>query len=271
MSDSNTIVCKATPWFLLRAGAMLVMFGVFAVLFHRDATVGYPRKNAVYYLRATFAEAGDRLAKSSMTPEEWKEFAAAQTVKLPEDTSILPPEVKPGTPWPEVLQDAVALRDKQWPKLWQEYSSAWPHWKMSDEAPEKPFDAGKIREQWVVFWICLALALAAAFFFIRTWFRSIVVDGEGVVTQQGRRVPFADLKRLDLRKWATKGLAFADYEGASGKGRIRFDGMTYGGFNKDRNEPAERMMELVRARFSGELIDYAPEGGTEAAPPAESA
>ncbi len=77
-------------------------------------------------------------------------------------------------------------------------------------------------------------------------------------TQQGKRVPFTDFKTLDLRKWDTKGLAFIDYDGASGKGRIRIDGLTYGGFKKENDEPAERLMQRIRSRFSGEIIEYAP-------------
>jgi hypothetical protein len=69
-------------------------------------------------------------------------------------------------------------------------------------------------------------------------------------------VAYADLKVLDLRKWDTKGLACADYEGASGKGRLRIDGLTYGGFKKEQEEPAEQFMQRIRANFSGEIIEY---------------
>jgi hypothetical protein len=88
--------------------------------------------------------------------------------------------------------------------------------------------------------------------------RSISADDEAISTQQGRRVPFADLKTLDLRKWETKGLAFIDYDGPSGKGRIRIDGLTYGGFKKEQGEPAERLMRRIRSRFSGDVLEYAP-------------
>jgi hypothetical protein len=60
-----------------------------------------------------------------------------------------------------------------------------------------------------------------------------------------------------LRKWASKGLAFIDYEDESGQGRIRIDGLTYGGFNLAQDEPAERLMKLIRSKFSGEIVDYA--------------
>jgi hypothetical protein len=108
------------------------------------------------------------------------------------------------------------------------------------------------------------LSLTAGFILIRTLWRTISVDGQAITTQQGKRVPFGDLKKLDLRKWETKGLAFIDYEGASGKGRIRVDGLTYGGFKKDQNEPAERLMKQIRSHFSGEIIEYT--SSTESAP-----
>ena len=57
MQTSEPIVCKPTPWFTLRAGAMLVMFGVFSVMFYIDGTTGYRKKNLEYYLEASFQQA----------------------------------------------------------------------------------------------------------------------------------------------------------------------------------------------------------------------
>jgi hypothetical protein len=96
----------------------------------------------------------------------------------------------------------------------------------------------------------------AAFFLLRTIRRSISVDHQAVTDQQGKRVPFTDLKVLDLRKWQSKGLAFIDYDGPAGKGKIRIDGLTYGGFKKENGEPAEKLMQKIRENFSGEVIDY---------------
>jgi hypothetical protein len=147
------------------------------------------------------------------------------------------------------------MKPLQWNKLWIEYSGqrGFP-----SKPSEEPYDSRKIHEQWVVFWICLVLAAAATFILVRTLGRSISVDGESITTQQGRRIPYSDLKTLDLRKWETKGLAFIDYDGPSGKGRIRIDGLTYGGFKKENDEPAERLMSRIRSRFSGEILEYAP-------------
>jgi hypothetical protein len=257
MSESDTIHCKPTRWFLFRAAVMLLMFGVFAVLFYIDGSTGYRKKNLVFFMHQTFERASEEFSRmsndGSLTPERWKTHAEGQSVRLPEDRSILPASLEIPQPWPAPLHDHESLRSTGWHQLWLKYSGEKG---LASDPPEKPYDARKIGEQWVVFWICLALALGAAFFLLRTLGRSMKADGECVTGPGGRRVPYSDLKTLDLRKWDTKGLAFIDYEGASGKGRIRLDGLTYGGFRKEEGEPAERLMALIRSRFSGEILEY---------------
>jgi hypothetical protein len=258
MSQPLPIVCKPTPWFLLRALAMLLMFGVFSVLFFIDGSTGYRKKNEVYYLHQGFRKASDEFSDmnsdGALTAEVWKAHAARRTVELPEDLSILPEGFKAPMPWPAILHDFDKMRPLQVNLLWREYSRAN---RLPDTPPDEPFDARKIGEQWVVFWICLGLAGAAAFILLRTLRRTIRVDEEAITSQTGRRVPFGELKTLDLRKWDTKGIAFADYDGPSGKGRLRIDGLTYGGFKLDQGEPAEQLMQYLRSRFSGEIIEYA--------------
>lgn len=256
MTQPETIVCKPTPWFLLRAAVMLLMFGVFAVLFYLDGSTGYRKKNEGYYIHKTFEKAGQEYGKKTsdgnLTPEAWKEFASAQTVDLPEDRSVLPATTQVPMPWPEILHDHERMKT-QWNLLWQEYSK---ERQLDATPPEKPYDQKKIFEQWVVFWICLALTAVSAFFLLRTIRRSISADDEAVTTQEGKRIPYGDLKKMDLRKWDTKGLAFIEYEGASGTGKIRLDGLTYGGFKKDQGEPAEALMQKIRSKFSGEIVEY---------------
>ena len=266
MSSPESIVCKPTPWFLLRAVVMLLMFGVFAVLFYIDGSTGYRKKNETFYLHKAFQDANAEFSRmnsdNQLTASAWESHAATQSVKFPEDRSVLPADIELPMPWPAVLEDYEKMKPLQWNILWREYSRDRG---LDATPPEEPYDARKIGEQWIVFWICLALSLVAAFFLLRTLRRSISADAEGIVTQQGKRVPYGDLKRIDLRKWDTKGIAFIDYEGASGKGRIRLDGLTYGGFKKENDEPAERLMRLIRSRFSGEIIEFATVAETEAA------
>lgn len=259
MNPAPTIVCKPTSWFLFRAIALLLMFGVFTVLFYIDASTGYRAKNLEFYLYQTFERATkdfSRLnADGDLSPEVWKSHAEQQQVVFPEDVSLLPAGTSLPMSWPLILHDFDRMKPLQWKMLWLEYSKGEGY---DSEPSEEPYDARAITEQWVVFWICLVCSVVTLFFLVRTMFRTIRADAEAITSTGGLRVPYTELRTLDLRKWETKGLAFVDYEGASGKGRIRIDGLTYGGFNKEHDEPAERLMALVRANFSGEILEYAP-------------
>ena len=263
MASPDTIVCKPTPWFLYRAAAVILMFAVFAVLFYIDGSTGYRQKNEVYFLHKTFQQAGnefaDRNAGQTLGQAEWKLHAEKQTVRFSTvsdasvDPSILPADLKLPMPWPPILHDFDNMKSRQWNQLWLEYSAQ----QGFPETPvEQPYDARKINEQWIVFWICLILASTSLFFLLRTLCRSIKVDQEALTAANGQRIPYADLKQLDLRKWDTKGIAYVHYDGPSGRGKARIDGLTYGGFHKDQGEPAEQLMRLLRSKFSGEILEY---------------
>jgi hypothetical protein len=108
----------------------------------------------------------------------------------------------------------------------------------------------------VVFWICAALSLVALFFLLRTLSRKLVL-ADGVLYPPGAKpAAVKDLVRLDLRRWPSKGLAFAWAKEGDKERKIRIDGLTYGGFKAAEGQPAEKLMESVKAGFSGELIEY---------------
>jgi hypothetical protein len=241
---------------------------VFSVMFYLDGSTGYRAKNEEYYLYRTFRAATEQFAEmeaeGGLTAERWAAHAAKQKVAFPEDPSILPSHLNPDMPWPAILADYDTMKSLELKQLWLDYSG---ERELSEKPPDEPFTARKIFEQWVVFWICLALFLFTLFIMIRTLRRSIVADAKGLTTQTGRHIPYNEIKVLDLRKWDTKGLAFADYDGPSGKGRARIDGLTYGGFKQELNEPAEQLMRLLRSRFSGEIIEYAEVAEDEAQNP----
>lgn len=270
---SDRLTCKPTSWFLLRAGLMLLMFGVFSVLFFVDGKWGYREKNQAFFAFKTIERATTEFStrQASLSAEAWKAYAAKQHMDFPADPGVLPANVTLPAPWPAVLQDYDKMKEGlgQPRKLFTEYQSEVG---LKKDVPEHPHDAGSIREQWIVFYICLALVLGAAFILLRTLGRSISVDGEALYPADGGRVPFADLVRLDLRKWETKGLAFASAKLPNGaERRVRLDGLTYGGFKKDEGEPAEQLMQRVKANFSGEILEYVIDDQTTAETPAPEA
>jgi hypothetical protein len=259
---NERIVCKPTPWFLLRAAAMLLMFGIFTVLFYVDGKWKYREYNLCYYVAGAFKEATSefKAKKDTMSPEAWRALAEKQTVRFPDDHSILPEGTKVPMAWPEVLHDHAAMKkslDQPADQLFDDYRYVAG---IKHDVPEHDYPARKIKEQWVVFWICLVLTIGAVVVLLRTMRRSIAIDGEAFYPAGGGKVPFADLTRLDRRKWDTKGLAFLWAKTASGGERkLRIDGLTYGGFKKEQDEPAERLMVRLRENFSGEVIEYVVE------------
>jgi len=270
MNDKERIILRPTRWFLLRAGAMLVMFGVFAGWFLYDWKIGYLEKNLAYALGNTFERAGKEFEEldggGDLTPSGWERFVEGQEVDLPEDPSLLPPGTPRPMPWPEILKDYGRMADDGWHKLWLEYTAE-RH--MPDKQPEHvesrefAFGPKKLREQAAMGGVCALLALGAGIVLVRTLRRSLEVDARALTTQDGRRIEYERFDRLDKRKWKSKGLAYAWYEDGGKTRKVRIDGLTYGGFRKEDGEPAERLMERLEQNFSGELIDYVEGGGAE--------
>lgn len=241
---------------------MLLMFGIFAVLFYRDGSTGYRNKNLSYYTWKSFDSAASTFSNKmeSMDPEAWREYASNQQIKLPDDRSILPADTPESIPWPEILRDYEAMeKGLTNPKklLFDVYRDQAG---MTYAAPEQPLSARKIFEQWVVFWICLVLFLITLLFLLRTLTRKVALEGDTLYPASGKPLRIADLVRLDLRLWDRKGLAFAWASQENGQERkIRIDGLTYGGFKHEHGQPAEKLMQALKAKFSGELIEYVEE------------
>lgn len=255
---SEPIVCKPTPWFLLRAAAMIAMFGVFAVLFYVDATTGYRAKNLSHFAwRGVEAAASDFASRQDqMTPEQWQDYASQQKFELPEDRSILPEGTPNEIAWPSKLQDFETMKAGLANQKTLLFEPSMDELGLTKAAPEHEYDAGKIREQWIVFWICLVLTLIGIVILIRTLCRKMVVDGGKFQPAGGKPVQISDLNRLDLRKWNRKGLAFVWAKVGDHERKIRIDGLTYGGFKKENDQPAEMLLNAIKAKFSGEIIDY---------------
>ena len=243
---------------------MLVMFSVFFVLFLTDGLWGYREKNEQYYMQKNFEQAGvvfqEKEKAGGNDAASWKEFASRQVCVFPENAEeVLPEGVAAKKPWPEVLVNGYSVMKEKGAqngaqKLWEDYAleRKWPA-----ELPEHPLSAGEIRDQFVAAGVAGVLIIGTLFILIRTLRRTIRVDEEALYTQDGRRIPFADMVRIDKRKWDTKGIAFVYYMEGGEEKKAKIDGMVYGQFQEENGAPAERLFEHVMAHFKGEVLEYA--------------
>lgn len=237
---------------------MLLMFGVFTVMFFADGKWGYRQQNLSYYVSKAFEKATNdfKAQQDEMSPAEWKSYASSQQVPFPEDASLLPEGTQNPMVWPEVLHDYDGMKAS----LGQPVNQLFDDYRLvadiRKDVPEHDFPKHKITEQWVAFGVCLVLTLGALVVLLRTIGRKMEIDDEAIYPAGGGKFRFADLVRLDLRKWDTKGLAFAWAKTAEGEKKLKIDGLTYGGFKKEQDEPAEKLMQKLRSNFSGEIIEY---------------
>lgn len=261
--NSEKIVCKPTQWFLWRVLAMLLMFTVFAVLFLQDGIYGYRDKNLHYFVHKTFVQAGtefqDKQAEGALSEADWKAYAGVQTCLFPENgAEILPKDADLKMPWPAALVDGYAIMAEKGGqnganKLWEDYTAE-RGWDV--EAADHPMEANKITEQFIAAAVAFALILGTLFILIRTIRRTIEADAEFLYTQDGRRIAYADMVRVDKRKWDTKGLALVYYEEGGEEKKAKIDGMVYGQFKEEDGAPAERLFSRVMENFKGEVLEY---------------
>ncbi|MFK7911017.1 MAG: hypothetical protein AB8F34_10520 [Akkermansiaceae bacterium] len=257
-------VCKPTKWFLWRALAMLAMFSVFAILFFKDGMWGYREKNLHFYVHAAFTQAGKDFQelqnKDEATDTNWKEFASEKKVVFPDDAAdVLPRDAELEMAWPDELVNGFELLKEKGgqpgaARLWENFTSD-REW--DAETEEKPFKKGKITEQFWAMGVTGVLIAITLFFLIRTMSRKISADEEALHTQDGRRIAYADMVRIDKRKWDTKGLALIYYNDGEEEKKAKIDGMVYGQFKEEDGAPAEKLFAYVMERFKGEVIEYA--------------
>ena len=271
MSEAETIVCRPTRWFYLRAGAMVVMFGVFLVLFLKDWKFGWPKKNEAFFTYEAFEEAERMFAEhvaANKSAAEWEALAREQKIGFPDEKGMLPDGVDSDAPWPEELVDYAGYEkahaeegQKLIPPLWASYTDkrGW-----SSAKPKKSYEAGKIRDQ--LYWGIGSgvLLLITSALLVRTSRRSMKADDESYHAPNGMRIPFAAMRRIDKRKWDTKGLAYVFYQ-LDGSGedddlqKAKVDGMVYGQFSQEDGAPAEALFQRILENFKGELIELAEE------------
>lgn len=262
---SNSIICKPTLDTFTRFGIVLAAFFGFGLYFFYDASVGYHKANEAFCSYHAFAKLG--LDASAQSKHAWE--AARQTSPLLETEVIegvlngihgearypLPTPCEAATTCPPEAADFTAM-SKSWNDCWAAYSA---RMRFPITPAEHGHEAAAIREQWYAGSVCMLISALLVALIIRTAKRTMRLEGD-TVTAAGQTFKVSDITRLDLRQWSAgyKGIAYATVNGK----KIRLDGMTYGGFNKAKGEPAEQWMQALLAQYKGDIIDYEKKDST---------
>lgn len=254
MADAD-ITCKPTADTFIRFGIVLAAFFGFGLYFFYDGAVGYRFENEVFASYHAFAELGKEA--ETLSADRWAERTQAPLFKTEgEDVCAVVGEQR----YPVAVSNrlyifpAEAAQQEQMAKGW---SDCWAAYSKRMHFPIKPgehgHDLSAIREQWFAGSGCMLISLIIAYLMVRTKSRVMALHGD-TVTAAGQTFKVADITRLDLRQWGTgfKGVAYATVNGT----KVRMDGMTYGGFSKEKGEPAETFMKALLAQYKGEILEY---------------
>jgi len=229
---SEPILCRVTPWYYRRMGMLAGLCLIFGLVFLYDGVWGYPKVVAIAQKQEWFTKEylpSFETARKEGRMAQWLEDAKARG--LPTGVDGDPPR-------------------------WKSYA-AQNGW---EEEP-KHFTDKEIAEQFYFAYGCFAAAVISLILILLN--RGKVLRGEAAhwVTPEGVQIPYADVFRVDKRKWEHKGLAYAWYRVQGVEKRAVIDDLKFGG--------ADRVLERLLASFSGELIEKVSESESPESPSPE--
>ncbi len=222
-SASEPIVCRVTRWYYRRMGMLAGLCLIFGCVFLYDGLVGYPKVVAIAQKKEWFTKEflpSFEAAKKDGRMEQWLADAKAQD---------LPTGVDGDSP------------------RWKSYAA-----KNGWEEEPKLYSDHEITEQFYWAYGCFAAAVIASIVMLLNRGKVLRGEADHWVTPDGVQIQYSDVFRVDKRKWEHKGLAYAWYRPQGGaEKRAVFDDLKFGG--------ADRILERLLSRFSGELIEKVSE------------
>ena len=229
---SEPILCRITHWYYRRMGMLAGLFLIFGLMFLYDGVWGYPKVVDIAQKKERFMKEflpSFEAAKKDGSMEQW--LAKAKADGMP--TGV----------------------DGDSPR-WKTYA-AQHNW----EEDPKLYSDREIAEQFHYAYGCFAAAVIAGIVILLNRGKVLRGEADHWVTPEGVQIRYTDVFRVDKRKWEHKGLAYAWYRVQGGaEKRAVIDDLKYGG--------ADKILERLLSRFSGELIEKISESESGESAPA---
>lgn len=221
-TSNEVITCRVTRWFFQRMGILAAMFVGMGLYFCYDGKIGYRKDNEKVekkeWFETTFIKSFDE-ARAAGKLEEWK--ARAKEQGLPSGENGEPPK------W------ATYAATLGWPEKVKKHSE--------EEITQQFWWGGAL----------LAIALFVGIKVLLDFNKKLIGHPGHMIMPNGGEVRFADVFKVDKRKWPVKGLAYVYYRDGDSESRAVVDDLKYGG--------ADKVLDRLIANFKGELIEKAPD------------
>ena len=252
------IICKITPWFLLRIGAIIALLAIFSIAFYVDGTKKYKEKNWEYYSYQPFKLSGEKykelIAHGEINKQQWKRWIDEQPPIWPEEGyAVISAQANLDETWPKILYQLADNSQQNYQKipawqLWETYSADYPF--QASHEPEHPYTLKQIQAQFKYFYLCLVLVVLGSLATLLLSKQTLSINEEDTLTFGFISIPQEQWLELDDEKWKTKGIAHLKYLNQANKDKkIRIDGFVYGGFNDNKQVSSENLISYIQEKI----------------------
>lgn len=235
---NEIIVCRVTNWYYRRMGLLAAMFLGMGLYFFYDGRIGYVKDNEVAAKKEWFEkeviEGPDGYEAAKLQGEEFTQ----EWVKMARERGWIV---------------SAALQEPRW----NDYAA--PHgWA---ENPKK-HSADEIEQQYYWGGAMIFGAAITGLLVLLSHNKVLTGHADHMVMPNGSSVRFADVTKVDKRKWDNKGLAYAYHRAGNGSAarRVIIDDLKFHG--------AGRVLDRLLSQFSGELIEKVPDEDDDLSKPA---
>lgn len=228
-ASASVIVCRVTPWYFRRMSMMAAMLVLMGAWFLYDWQYGYHAANKIADKKDWFEQVhlkGYDEAKAANKLDQWVKDTEAQGL----------PAGKNGEP-PRWVSYAAENGWSEKPHRWTDREIAGQFW-------------------WGSATIFAGLVVAAMMLFNRN--RVLTAYPDHWVSPQGTPIYYAQVFRVDKRKWEVKGLAYAWYRETpdSPEKKAVLDDFKF--------DHVGLVLDRLLSHFKGELIEKLPDAAAPA-------